>query len=154
MHIRTLFLAFASVIVLASCSKVIKDEEVLNECAEKFATTLFNLQLEKAATYCVPQSKKYIAYYASNISEKEIKLLDSLNKTPKIDILDVCYKEGTDDSIALATCKAQDVLVFQKIGELGNVTEHITFVIPLVRRNGKWLVKMEGLLQSEKQNRD
>ena len=50
--------------------------------------------------------------------------------------------------------KHNEQISMDTIGTKGHFVNQADFVLNLVRRNGRWLVRMGGLPRSEKRNRD
>ena len=62
--------------------------------------------------------------------------------------------EYTSDTTATVTCKVFNFLRIDTLGQSGDITQRAEYKINFVKRDGKWLVKMESPLQNERQNRD
>jgi len=121
------------------------DAEVV---ATDFARHFFNWQYEEAMENCAPESEKWIRLLASNVSESDVKMLrEGDEATVSIEHLDLA---DMTDSVAVASVEVRDFLVRDSIGGQSEWVDEGTFHFVLVHRDGRWLVKMEGLPQSEK----
>ena len=59
-----------------------------------------------------------------------------------------------NDTTATANYRIHNFMRIDTLGKAGEMTEQADYIITLVKRDGKWNVKMEGPLQSERRNRD
>jgi len=56
--------------------------------------------------------------------------------------------------LGVATIEVSNYVRPTAIGSKPEVADKGLFLIPMVKRDGKWLVRMEGLPRSERQSRD
>ncbi len=147
------FLTIVCLLIFYSCTEHYEseDEEKIISTTDSFATHFFNYNLKEAMPFCTPESEKWIRYKASNIFQEDIDVLRNQDEgaTHKTD--DITY---VNDTSAIVKCHVYNVMKTDTIGKPGRISEHEIYNINLVKRDDKWLVKMEGPLQSEKQNRD
>lgn len=129
------------------CSGHERSERQLRENAYTFANNYFNWHLAKALPYCTPESKKWIAYVASNVRQEDIELLRSKGEDARIEINDVIYADN--DSMARVSISASNFLQMDSIEAKARIIGQANFEILMVLREGKWMVRMEGLPQSE-----
>lgn len=145
------FISLICLLFLGSCAKQHKseDEEKIISVTDKFASNYFNLNLKEAMQLCTPESEKWIKFMASNIFQEDIDILNSQkeNATHKID--DISY---TNDSSATVKCYVYNGFIIDTIGQPGRISQNEIYKINIVKRNDKWMIKMEGPLQSGKQN--
>ena len=59
-----------------------------------------------------------------------------------------------NDTLGVATIEVSNYVRPTAIGSKPEVADKGLFLIPMVKRDGKWLVRMEGLPRSERQSRD
>lgn len=88
---------------------------------------------------------------ASNIFQEDIDVINNNTESTTHETDEVKY---VNDTLATVKCDAYNVFKIDTIGRPGRISEHEVYNINVVKRDGKWLIKMEGPLQSEKQNRD
>lgn len=119
--------------------------------ADNFAGRYFNYELEASRNYCTPESVVWLSFLASNINQEDIDILNAQDRPATVETDDV---EMTSDTTAVAICEVSNFLRLDTLGRPGEITPKAIYAIHLVKRNGRWLVRMEGLPQSEKQNRD
>lgn len=149
---KRLFYYSFSTILFASCTgyhSSNNDKKEISTCAKKFAFHFFNLDFDSAFLYCTPESKPWIQYRATNITQKDIDVFTTSEYSASVEIEHIKIKEETD-STASVTCKLHDVLFPDSLEKPGKIKSEMLYIIPLINRNGKWLIKMEGPLQSEK----
>ena len=118
---------------------------------DQFASNYFNFKLKEAIPLCTPESEKWIRFMASNIFQEDIDVINNNTESTTHETDEVNY---VNDTLATVKCDAYNVFKIDTIGRPGRISEHEVYNINVVKRDGKWLIKMEGPLQSEKQNRD
>lgn len=126
------------------------DEEIVS-VVDSFALNYFNLDIPSSVKFCTPESGKWLRFHASNVSEKDFAVLRQCPEPASYKIEDV---DMLCDTSAVVTCSVSGFLETNGIEEAGTMTDNGLFRIPVVKRQGRWLVKMEGLLRNEKQSRD
>lgn len=147
------FLTVICILFFVACSKNYKseDEENITHITDNFAEQYFNFNLKQALTLCTPESEKWIRFMASNITQEDIDVLKEKEDDATCETDEITY---INDTSAYVKCHIYNVMKIDTIGQPGKVSEHEIYNINVVKRGGKWMVKMEGPLQSEKQNRD
>lgn len=147
------FLTIICLLIFGSCTKHYQseDEENIISVTDQFASNYFNFKLKEAIPLCTPESEKWIRFMASNIFQEDIDVINNNTKSTTHETDEVNY---VNDTLATVKCDAYNVFKIDTIGHPGRISEHEVYNINVVKRDGKWLIKMEGPLQSEKQNRD
>jgi len=142
-------LLIVSSIVLSACSG--KDYDRLDKAAivaKEFAQAYFDYDFKQARTLVTEDSQKWLLFASSNITEQEIDALNNRSKGATIDVKDI---EHLNDTIAVATLTVENYLKASSIGRAGQMTDTADeYRVTLVERNGRWLVRMEGLPRNEK----
>lgn len=141
----TKWLILLTVTASACNGSMKKEHEQAEASALGFASAFFNFDFERAASFCAPESYPWIRFKASNITEKDLEVYNNDGQMAEADLEDITFK---NDTTAVATCNMSHVLLTDSLERQGIMAQEKTFVIPLVKRNGKWVVKMEGPLQS------
>lgn len=136
-----------------SCSQGADEKEIeeITTVANSFAERYFNFDLNGSLPLCTPESRKWLAFAASNMTQEDVDLLNSQDGEAACE---TTYAELTSDTTATATCRIENFLKTDTLGRPGEMTDEADYNILLVKRNGRWLVKMEGLPRNEKRNRD
>lgn len=122
-----------------------KDEEQIQEVAEGFASAFFNMDFDRAASFCAPESFPWVRFKASNITEKDLEVYNREQRMAKARLDRLTF---SSDTTAAATCQVAHVLLTDSLERQAIMVPERTFRIPLVKRDGKWLIRMEGPLQS------
>lgn len=122
-----------------------KEREQAESAVLEFALAFFNFDFERASSFCAPESYPWIRFKASNITEKDLEVYNNDGQMAEADLEDITFK---NDTMAVAICNMSHVLLTDSLERQGIMAQEKTFIIPLVKRNGKWVVKMEGPLQS------
>ncbi len=150
---RTACVAAAVLAALTACRHAPEDKEraAVAEAVEGFADKYFNYDLAGAAGLCTPESGKWIAFAASNVTQEDV---DMLNAREEAAVCSAETVELTGDSTATAECRVENFLRPDTLGRPAEMTGKAVYEICLVKRNGRWLVKMEGLPQSGRRSRD
>jgi hypothetical protein len=127
------------------------DEKECKKSAESFLNNYYNLRLDNAAKQCTPESKKWLQFIATNLHEGDLALIDSMEQETHVS---ADKFNQVNDSIVTVLCKLDNYLDVDTLGKAGHIKKNGTIELNMVKRGKVWLVKMEGLPQSEKQNHD
>ena len=123
----------------------------VDKSLQEWAEAYFTFKYEDALEYMTPESEKWIRFAATNITEKDIDFINGQNNVVKVDILDC---QISADTTCISRIRVSDFVQLGFVGQESKVVDQAEFQIPLVQRDGKWLVRMEGQLQSGRQSRD
>ena len=134
---------------LTSCQLADDDETNAQNVAEKWAAAYFHCDFHDAAKYCTPESQRWLRFAASNTTQHNLDLLSA--KPVNIDIED-CYAANSD-TLYIVRLSVENFLKPTALGDTTTQADGL-FDLTLVKRDGEWLVKMEGLPRSEKQSHD
>ncbi|WP_298452257.1 hypothetical protein [uncultured Prevotella sp.] len=147
------FLAVICLLIFGSCTKhhISEDEEKIKSVTDNFADQYFNFNLKEAMQFCTPESEKWIKFIASNITQEDIDVLKNKPEGATHNTDEIIY---VNDTLANIKCHVFNVMKIDTIGLRGRVSEHEIYNINVVKRGDKWMIKMEGPLQSGKQNHD
>jgi PBP1b-binding outer membrane lipoprotein LpoB len=143
---------FACVILLTSCIGNHRSRHQVEQAADSFAENYFNYQFEEAAKHATKDSERWLRYAASNIHKADVEMLRSQDEGASVDVENVTLGDG--DSTAIATIKVHNYMRLDTIGNAGRMINEDRFLLNMMKEEGKWKIKMEGLPQSEKQNHD
>lgn len=147
------WLMMVTIIALSSCRHVsFGAESDIEATVDSFACDYFNWHFEEAARHCTPESERWLRYAASNVHQADIDLLTHQEESAQHEILEINMDEN--DTTATVHLTVRNYLHMDTIGTKGHFVNQADFVLNLVRRNGRWLVRMGGLPRSEKRNRD
>ena len=124
------------------------DEKGAKACAEEFAEDFFNFKYKEARGLCSDSSALWLDFFVSNITRDDVDSIRMLTIRPVVEIS--CVEKGADDTTAFAYCKVRHAYVLDTLGHSGHMADEVQYKIPMIRENGKWKIKMEDLLQSEK----
>jgi len=118
---------------------------------DSFATYFFNWRFREALPFTDSLSRVWLNYAAAQVHQADIDLLN--DKQPAaVEILEVENHAG--DTTATATVRVSDFLRMDTIGKAARPADEAVFRLDVVKREGKWRVRMEGLPRSEKRSRD
>lgn len=144
--------ALLAALTLGACSEPTPEsiEATVGSQAEDFCRAYFNFDLDEAAQFMAPESRRWLSVVASAVQPAD---LEAINTSDNVQV-EVQAVEYTDaDSVRVAVVKILNALSIEKIGAVEHL-DQMTVRVPLVLRDGEWLVRTEGPLRSEKQSRD
>lgn len=141
-----LFNTIVLIIFSLSACNINKEYTQPELIAEKFASYYFNYDFNKAFCLCTEESKQWITFHVSNITQDELDYKNQHKITSTAKVVESIYY---NDSLVKTTVILNKVIkkslyndsVFCESGR----TE-----VTLVKRGENWLIKMEAPLQSEK----
>ncbi len=126
--------------------------DLTDEAAVQWAEAYFNYQFERATRYVTPESRKWLRFAATNMSEQDVEVLRKQDGPAEVSLLD-CMQ--TDDSTWTATIEVSRFMERDSLNTPGHmVTGDVEFEVQIVERNKRMFVKMEGLPRSGMRNRD
>ena len=140
---------FLIAITMASCNVGIEGDDAALDVAANWADAYFNCDFHEAANYATPESDKWLRFAASNTTEQDLQTLEGKATATADD-----YFTVANDTLRIVTLHVKNFLKPVAVGSPAQIQEEGTFLITVVKRDGKWKVRMEGLPQSEKQSRD
>jgi len=139
-------------LLLLSCDDTQGEgREASERVATKWGEAYFNYDFERAAKYATPESRKWLAFAASNVYQADVDLLREQEQGASVSVDDY---QATSDTSCVVSLEVDNFLLRDSIGKAGHIVSGCRFSIPLVRREGRLMVKMEGLPRSEKRSRD
>lgn len=138
-----------SVLMLAGCSMG-SDDSSASCTALAWADAYFNCNFVEAAKHATPESEKWLRFAASNIVEDDLQLLRD-NPVEIDEDADVTY---SNDTLRVVSIDVKNFLVNRSVDEPKEQADEGTFLVNVVKRNGQWAVRMEGLPRSGKQSPD
>jgi hypothetical protein len=145
-HLKTL-LALLFMGTLIACDNSNSETE---QVATRWAQAFFNYNFQEAQQYVTPESEQWLRFAASNVTQQDI---DALNNNEGATVSIDGYYPGTD-STGIVYLNVENYLQMDSIGKVGTRRQHGSFQMMLVKRDGKWKVRMEGLPRNERQSRD
>ncbi|MBF1432394.1 MAG: hypothetical protein HXN47_02325 [Prevotella nanceiensis] len=114
--------------------------------ADSFATNFYNWRLEKAFKYCTAESKTQISYLASNISEKDIELINKRNEDASIEITNTEMQEGGVK--ARISMKIYNSFKMKDINSDVQLNKERDVTINLIKTNEGWKVDLTTLKET------
>ena len=121
------------------------EEEKAGDEVTAFAEAYFNYNLKKAQKYVTTESLPWLQFLASNLTQTD---LDSLNhdETPATVTLQSFNLEG--DSMGRAIIVVSHFMLLDSIDGGQHMVDEAEYTLPVVKRQGHWLVKLSSLLGS------
>lgn len=135
-------------VAVAGCQLGADGDGAAREVARDWADAYFNCDYKDALNYVTPESEKYLRFAASNTTEHDLELLRE--RPAEIAVLDD-FTEA-NDTLRVVTLQVRNVLSADIMAKEPQLIESGTFLVTVVRRDGKWRVRMEGLPRSGTQS--
>ncbi len=141
------------IVALLACSQSKETEEInrITFTADNFIESYFNYDFSKSCQFCTEESGLWLKFVASNIEQEDIDILRRQPEGASFETKDI---NVINDSTAIAHYRIYNFMRMDTIGKAGEMTSKADYAITLVKRHGKWQVRMEGPLRSEKRNHD
>ena len=113
-----------------------EEYEVVANSAKDFAQHYFNFRLKQAATLCTQESKKWIEFRATNITQEDLDVLNSQTDTAVCDI----EESEVNGSEATALVSVSNFLLCDSIDKSGHMCVQRNFKLSLRKTGDRWLV--------------
>ena len=146
---RTAALLVCPLLLLATgfgCGNADRDNAEATALA--FANAYFNYNFDEAAKFCTQDSRRWLAFAASNVYGADIEVLRNMDAGATADVAGMDFPDG--DSTAVATVEVANFMQRDTIGRAGRVVDEGVFTLSLVRRDGGWKVRMADLPRNER----
>lgn len=138
---QTILISFALVAALclaSACS--LKDDAAVETCAKSFGQNYFNLRLQQASGLCTGRSYKWIEFYASNISQGDVDVLNAQTDSALCDIDDI----DIDGDSARVKMTVRNFLLCDSIGRPGRMCKQGKCRLTLRKEGETWKVDLDG----------
>lgn len=138
---QTILISFALVAALclaSACS--LKDDAAVETCAKSFGQNYFNLRLQQASGLCTDRSYKWIEFYASNISQDDVDVLNAQTDSALCDIDDI----DIDGDSARVKMTVRNFLLCDSIGRPGRMCKQGKCRLTLRKERETWKVDLDG----------
>jgi len=139
--------ALITAIVIAVSCNGIDNHRQMKKAASAFAEDFFSCKFKNAMSHCTPESQRWIVYAASNVTEEDIKAINSSHDKPVCKTTDILT---LNDSTAVATVKVNDFILMDSIGITGRKTQEAFFTINMKLRDGSWKIHLTSLPQMKR----
>lgn len=136
--------ALLALVLLPSCHSGEQQQEAA-VAAQSFANAFFNYDFRSSAQFATPESRQWISFLASNITQDDLNTINAMNEkascaTPEITLI--------DDTTATARLSVQTETWLGK--DSVNITEGgVSTTLQLRKRDGVWLVHLTEIPQIE-----
>lgn len=138
---QTILISFALVAALCLASAcLLKDDAAVESCAKSFGQNYFNLRLQQASGLCTDRSYKWIEFYASNISQGDVDVLNAQTDSALCDIDDI----DIDGDSARVKMTVRNFLLCDSIGRPGRMCKQGKCRLTLRKEGETWKVDLDG----------
>ncbi len=125
-----------------------EEEKQASNRAREFAEDYFNLRFDEAYESCTADSRKWIAFRASNITERDLEAVRAAAEEAYVSSAEF---RQIDDSTAFVRCVVCQALAADSLEQRkGRIVPEAAYLVPLRKEGRRWLVRMEGPLRSAK----
>lgn len=131
---------------LASCSP--SEEEQLTEVVDSFSATYFNWQFHRSVAFCTPESRRWLAYMASQVGQDDVDKLRAHPEGASYEIGEVAYTPGIPKAWAVVT--VSHFLAMDTVGAEPQLVDKARFAVPIVLRGRRWKVNLSEPLRPQK----
>ena len=142
-------LLFMAAALMAGCDAATGSDQGARDAAGAWADAYFNCDFKDAATNATAESDKWLRFAASNTTEEDLKLVNGGATVSAAD-----YFTIANDTLRVVTLTVRNFLKTTAVGAPAELQQEGRFLVTVVKRDGDWKVRMEGLPRSEKQSRN
>ena len=143
-------LIWALALSLTACSMLRKDDDQATAVAVEWGEAFFNCDYHAAEALCTPESRRWLQFAASNTTQHDLDMLRQ--QAAQVEATE--FFPEASDTLRVVELAVRNSLSPNINAEESSQIEEALFHTTVVKRNGQWLVRMEGLPRSEKQSRD
>ncbi len=137
-------------LTLTACSLIKSDEDKAIETAVEWGEAFFNCDYHTAERLCTPDSRRWLQFAASNTTQQDIDLL--CKQAAEVDGAELISEAG--DTMRIVQLQVRNSISPVINGEQSLQIDKALYRIAVVKRNGLWQVRMEGLPRNEKRSHD
>jgi hypothetical protein len=114
------------------------DEDQLKAYADSFSTAYFNWQFAKAQPYCTPESRIWLLFASSQVTQEDVDSLRAQPEGASVKIEDVDYDSDTS---AVVSVTVRNFLPMDTIGKRGPAVERADYLLSVCYRDSLWRVR-------------
>ena len=149
---KQLLIHITGLCVLAGCA-LSPEDQTAEDTARQWAEAYFNFDYQRAAGLTAAEGIRWLRFAASNTSQAELDLM--AHQAASVDVEDVdTHSDREYDTLRTVTLRVRPYVRPALLGTEPALAEEGRFTLTVVRRDGRWLVRTEGLPRSERQSRD
>lgn len=138
--------------IMASCSLIEVHQKESEVAAKSWAEAFFSFDLARANQLTVEESRPWLHFMASNITDEDLDFANSEDASTSAHIDDVTELPG--DTMCLIKLVVDNAFVADSIGSRAHLVDEYHTTVTVVKRHGRWMVRMAGPPRNEMQNRD
>ena len=139
-----------ALVLLWSCNGLLSDEGEAARATHVWADAYFNADYMEAKTLSTAESERWLRFAASNTTAHALELLNS----QPAEVVSVTEYTVANDTLQVMRIGIRNYLAPTAPDAEERQVAEGSFLVTVVRRDGRWLVRMEGLPRSEKQSHD
>lgn len=148
---KQVLLLFTILLMTTSCENSDSSAKDAELVAKQWAEAYFNYDFEEASHHITEESSKWLQLMASNITEADVDVINSREEPTTVSVTDL---QLDNDTSGQATLRVNNWVCTDSIGKPAHLVDEADFTVLMVRRDGKWLIKMASLPRNEKQSHD
>jgi hypothetical protein len=129
-------------LLFSSCFDNEEGSDAEDDAAIRWADAYFNYDLRTAQRYVTPESRTWLSFLASNMTEADVEILRQQDESATIQLTSC---KQVNDSTWMASLSVRNFMIIDSIGQTGHIVSEAEFTVPIVKRNKRTFVKMNGL---------
>lgn len=151
--LKTLVVLFGVLLGLAlsGCSLHKNEEEQISECVDSFAVNYFNWHYAQASKYCSTDSKRWLQFVASQVTKDDLEMLRNKQTALSVEIENIDLQSEKQAIVGICV---DNYIAPRSFAAALQEVERGYFELIVIKLDKRWVVKMEALPRSEKQNHD
>lgn len=138
--VQKICLAMLASLVLAACET--KDAELVETASRTFANEYFNLRYGNAATLCTQESRKWLEYSASNVSQSDLDVVNNYPDTATCEIVDIDMNGDTEAKVKL---RVHNFLDNDSLENKSTICPSAVFSFNMHKENDRWKIVLNAL---------
>ena len=135
---KGILLACTQLALLTGCIQHSNQTEA-TKAAIQWSEAYFGYDYHEAERFCTPESGKWLRFAASNASQDDVDLMG--DQTIEV----TAIRESADDTLRFVTLQVSHFVRPGTVGEPSSLGSDGQYQLVMVKRNGQWLVKLNGL---------
>ena len=135
--------------MLAGCTLMGDSDYAVSQTAERWAEAFFSCNYHEAEQLSTPESGRWLRFAASNTTQQDLDILAQHTVEAEADT-----PSAVNDTLRTLSLTVRNYLMPAAIGDSVKQLSQGIFHVTMVKRDGRWLVRMEGLPRSEMQSHD
>lgn len=132
--------------ITAACTTD-KEKQAIEDTATQFAASYFGCHYDKAMKLCDEESRKWIVFTATNVTDRDLEILNSSSDEPCFNIKDINID---NDTAATVVVEANNYLNISAIDTVATMSKAGTYTLRLRHTADGWRVALRAVPAPER----